>query len=138
MMTGTDWCHTYNTSRYVCFGGRSGASFAGIYFGTAGYVTGQQGQITTDGTNISINDNSDTGYINFLNNSTEHMRLTSSGNLGIGHQSGSKVTLKGDSLYIATSSDGVILTDSGGGCWLIQVTVTTGVLTSTSITCPTN
>jgi hypothetical protein len=32
---------------------------------------------------------------------------------------------------------GIILTDSAGACWNIVATVTTGVLTSTSVTCPT-
>ena len=31
---------------------------------------------------------------------------------------------------------GIILTDSSGACWNIVPTVTTGVLTSTSVTCP--
>ena len=68
---------------------------------------------------------------------TNIMSLNSSGNLGIGTKNqGARVTSTGD-VFVTNSTHGVILTDSAAACWRIVVAPTTGLLSTSSVTCPT-
>ena len=68
---------------------------------------------------------------------TASATILANGNFGIGSAvQGSKLTVVGGDAFVATVGSGVIVTDSAGACWRIVPTVTTGVLTSTTVTCP--
>ena len=84
------------------------------------------GNLFADNTFLAYNGNM------FINSS-------GAGTLTIGGvTSHSSLTVENGDVYIAPSSglSGIILVDTGGNCWRIKVTVTTGVLTTTAITCP--
>jgi hypothetical protein len=69
---------------------------------------------------------------------TEKMRIANTGNVGIGTTNpGSTATVSGGDVYVSTVGRGIILTDSAGACWRVLPAPSTGILSSTSVTCPT-
>lgn len=68
---------------------------------------------------------------------TEWMRITNAGNVGINSPNpGSKMTVNGGDVFVATQGNGVIIHDSdGAGCHRITVN-TAGTISAASVTCP--
>jgi len=74
-----------------------------------------------------------------VNFADQGLYVNSTGNVGIGTTTpGSKLTVKGGDVYVATQGNGIILRDTdGSGCHRITVN-SAGTITATSITCPAN
>lgn len=79
--------------------------------------------------------------------SGERMRITANGEIGIDTSTpihrltvqagtlGGIISTDSD-MFVRNSSYGLVLKDANGVCWRIGVVIVTGVLTTTSITCP--
>ena len=69
-------------------------------------------------------------------NGVERIRITSTGNIGIGETTpGTALEVGGGDVYVNSSANGVILRSPNGGCWRITVD-NAGTLTTTAVTCP--
>lgn len=69
-------------------------------------------------------------------NGTERIRVTATGNVGIGETTpGTALEVGGGDVYVNNSANGVVLRSPNGSCWRITVD-NSGNLTTTAIACP--
>ena len=102
----------------------------------------QQGAVVA-----GLKENSTSGdfksYLSFLTSGvgspTEHMRITSIGNLGLGSTNpGSKLTVKGGDAFVDGTATGIILRDTVTTTNCYRITIASGLVVPTLTTCPTD
>ena len=77
--------------------------------------------------------------IDFGSNTTMFMTLLNSGNVGIGSIApGSKLTVKGGDAFVDGTATGIILRDTVVTTNCYRITIASGLVTPTLVTCPTD
>lgn len=102
-------------------------------FGTSGWSLTGNGNINPG---IHFLGTTNANPVIFKTGGTERMRITATGEVGIGESGpGAKLEVGGGDVYVNNSANGVILRSPNGNCWRITVD-NTGALTTTQVTCP--
>lgn len=100
------------------------------------------GQVHSTGAGLILRASSNEGVIKFMmghngiNSSTERMRITNAGYVGIGTENPeSRLQVADGDIYIEDINNGVIMKSPNGGCWRMTIN-DDGSIQTTSITCP--